>query len=93
MLDPGSKPPSTPSTRAQGDQDDGPWACLKPNLKRRIWTLRDGQCRWPLWDALPERDRDRFYCGMPVVADRRFAVSAAPYCRRHCELAFGGRRE
>jgi hypothetical protein len=48
---PGSKP------------DDGPWACLKPNLKRRIWTLRDGQCRWPLWDELPERDDDRFYCG------------------------------
>jgi hypothetical protein len=31
-------------------EPDGPWACLAPNLKRRIWTLRDGQCRWPLWD-------------------------------------------
>jgi hypothetical protein len=29
---------------------DGPWACLRPNLKRRIMSLRDGQCRWPLWD-------------------------------------------
>jgi len=81
MLDPGSRP-----------DDDGPWACLAPNLKRRIWTLRDGQCRWPLWDELPVKDRDRFYCGMPVAADRRLGA-AVSYCKRHCRLAFGQRRE
>jgi hypothetical protein len=83
MLDPGSKPPP----------DDGPWACLKPNLKRRIWALRENQCRWPLWDELPERDDDRFYCGMPAVSGRRLrCVQAAAYCAHHCRLAFGERR-
>jgi hypothetical protein len=85
--------PITQSTNRSGEEmldperlsKDGPWACLKPNLKRRIWTLRDGQCRWPLWDELPERDGDRFYCGMPV--------RAAAYCAHHCRLAFGGWRE
>jgi hypothetical protein len=65
MLDPGSK------------TDDGPWACVKPNLKRRLRTLRDGQCRWPLWDDAeplskqPRKDRARFYCSLPVVKGAR----------------------
>jgi hypothetical protein len=64
-----------------------PWACLRPNLKRRIMSLRDGQCRWPLWDELPRKERQRFYCGMPVVMG-----APQPYCERHCELAFQGWR-
>lgn len=42
-------------------------------VRLTIMQLRDGVCRWPLWDA---GDKDKFYCGLP-------ATSGSVYCA-HC---------